>query len=258
LEERKIPGLILWDAEARNKMFAYMYFLDLFFRSPFGCSKALLVEYTTKTKGSNSFESPSDEVFFDGVGQCMHKILNRNLLERLPATTKNSEVGTHKLALYVVATIVEFNTGVASLKETEKFLLKLPGGQGDMASSYKKVQSKLVESRYMPFDQEVILATDVDYLIQVLHLPSKRLCDALVQKLVGQYPTDDFTGEQTRFSRVKKMFQFHVNRQVNSSWMKIVVALGSVVRPTCFSCPGKHFFFLISLPFLWFRIKTKC
>jgi hypothetical protein len=232
--------LSLSDAEKRNKIFAWIYFLDLFFRSPFGCASQLMDSYCPTLKQPASGAPPTDEHISKCVFECMNKIFSRMYLDRLPSKLDNSEMGNKKYALFVVGMIVDFNTGHESLNETKRYLSKLPGGQGDLSNDYQKVHLELVARRYKPFDQECITSNDVEFMLQVFHQPTRLLSESIMTKLAKIF-TENVTAPQKRYSKAKKTYAFHVNRQVNSSWMKIVLAVGSVVRPTASTGIGKYF-----------------
>jgi hypothetical protein len=145
----------------------------------------------------------------------------------------------------MVSLIVDFNNGYADLESTERFLHKLPGCTADLHENRKNgVYKALMDRRYLPFKTVHISKEDVIFLESILHVPTKSLFDSICE-LVGDAFQDkvfNLTFEGKRMAATKKSLSFHVSRQVNSAWMKIVPMVGSVVLPTTLSIhhpPGK-------------------
>ena len=239
-------GLALHDAESRNKIFARLYFLDLFFSSPYGCAKTMVTTLTGESTINDSSITTS-------VNKCMEKVLSRGYVDRLPAITLNSQLGTGRNPLYMVELIVGFNIGYSSIEDTKRFLNKLPVCQGDLSPTLGKgIYSDLRRKRYSPFVEETVSTNDGDFITQILLVPTKKLQDTFVNLLIAGFVQQDThrgqkrTAAQRRVMHLNKVYNFHLNRQINMSWIKIVNMVGSQVHPTDSTNEGKQ-----NLKYFW-------
>jgi hypothetical protein len=230
--------LALMDAESRNKIFARLYFLQLFLTSPYGCAKKMVTGHSTKGEYSISESS-----YTLCVNRCMSKALARFYVDRLPSDPQNAQLGNHKSTLYLIELIVGFNTGHSTLTHTQRFLNKLPGCIGDLAPLFREYKSiNTRKKKYLPFAEEKVSAGDCEFISHVLLKPAEALQNAIEHLLVERFKPimENTMAEPRRIAATKKTFSFHVTRQVNTSWIKIVNMVGSDVRPTLHTNDGKQ------------------
>jgi hypothetical protein len=237
LKKKPLTGVLIGDAETRNKIMARLYFLHLLFESPFECSSKLAGMYgnIADTRIGSNFVS---------ANMCMNKILNRLYPDRLPVKDQNSQIGTRGLALYLVEIIVGYNDGPKSFCETSRFLNKLPLCKGDLSKGYVadlERESVLKKKQYKPFSTATVDGSDIEFIVQVLIEPTKTLYDSIIPELIKSLCTDvrPKTTLQKRHRDQRKTYSNHITRQVSVSWMKIVNAVGSVVHPTAATNRGK-------------------